>query len=91
MTVVLLFSRLINALGIMHKHSLIEKGRNSANFYEPMAHKELLDGGIIIKKNTKKTKMRKTSLAYHGKGKELKTLLILCIDMGKNGDEEAKY
>lgn len=45
MPVVFLFSGLINALGRMHRHSLIEKGKNSAHFYEPMAHKEFLDGG----------------------------------------------
>lgn len=45
MPVVLLFSVLINALGGMHRHSVIEKGKNPAHFYEPMAHKELLDWG----------------------------------------------
>lgn len=75
MPVVLLFSGLINALGRMHRHSLTEKGKNSAHFYEPMAHKELLDRRIIINKSTKKAKMKQTNLAYHGKGKEEKTLL----------------
>lgn len=60
MPVVLLFSGLINALGRMHRHSVIEKGKNSAHFYEPMAHKELLDWGIIINKDAKKAKMEQT-------------------------------